>query len=177
MRVRQRCRSRSSTCIRDQKDSIIALSKQSPIEPIDGTSPESSALRVKAHDSRIQQQTCAKSADYRPTRTRCMVGGMSYQNPPPHPHDNTASRPVVKRLRRFGANWRMYLFILIGGLTFRYSLRWSFDWFESVGVFSPLLCAAAVGLVCGLALAYGVRFLAEWLVGFFHGVRSSHSPR
>lgn len=36
--------------MRDQNDSIIALSKQSPIEPIDGTSPESSACRVKDHN-------------------------------------------------------------------------------------------------------------------------------
>lgn len=50
IRVRQRCRSKSSTCMRDQNDSIIALSKQSPIEPIDGTRPESSARRVKAHE-------------------------------------------------------------------------------------------------------------------------------
>ena len=50
MRVRQRCRSRSSTCIRDQNDSMTALSKQSPTEPIDGTRPESSARRVNAQD-------------------------------------------------------------------------------------------------------------------------------
>lgn len=33
-----------------QNDSIWPLSLQSPIEAIDGTSPESSARRVKAHD-------------------------------------------------------------------------------------------------------------------------------
>jgi len=39
-RVRQRWRSRSSTCIRDQKPSITALSQQSPIVPIEGNSPD-----------------------------------------------------------------------------------------------------------------------------------------
>ncbi len=36
--------------MRAQNDSTTALSKQSPIEPIDGTSPESTALRVNAHE-------------------------------------------------------------------------------------------------------------------------------
>ena len=40
MRVRHRRRSRSSTCIRAQKDSINALSKQSPTDPIEGTRPD-----------------------------------------------------------------------------------------------------------------------------------------
>ena len=35
--------------MRDDDGLIIALSKQSPIEPIDGTSPESMARRVNAH--------------------------------------------------------------------------------------------------------------------------------
>jgi hypothetical protein len=48
--VFQRFRSRSSTCIRLQNDSMTALSKQSPIEPIEGTSPESIARRVNAHE-------------------------------------------------------------------------------------------------------------------------------
>jgi hypothetical protein len=38
-RVIQRFRSSSSTCIRLQKDSMTALSKQSPTEPIDGSNP------------------------------------------------------------------------------------------------------------------------------------------
>ena len=50
MRVLQRVRSSTSTCIRLQNDSIIALSKQSPTEPIDGSSPESTAGRVNAHE-------------------------------------------------------------------------------------------------------------------------------
>ena len=48
--VRHVRRSSSSTCIRLQNDSIIALSKQLPTEPIKGTSPESSARLVNAHD-------------------------------------------------------------------------------------------------------------------------------
>ena len=36
--------------MRLQNDSMMALSKQSPIEPIDGTNPESIARRVNAHD-------------------------------------------------------------------------------------------------------------------------------
>jgi hypothetical protein len=39
-----------SVCTRPQNDSITALSKQSPIEPIDGTRPESWARRVNAHE-------------------------------------------------------------------------------------------------------------------------------
>ena len=50
MRVRQRFRSSSSTCIRDQNDSTIALSKQSPTEPIDGNRPESTARWVNAQE-------------------------------------------------------------------------------------------------------------------------------
>ena len=50
MRVCQRLRSSSSTCIRDQNDSTIALSKQSPTEPIDGSSPESTARWVNAQE-------------------------------------------------------------------------------------------------------------------------------
>lgn len=38
-RVDQRFLSSSSTCIRLQNDSIMALSKQSPTEPIDGACP------------------------------------------------------------------------------------------------------------------------------------------
>jgi hypothetical protein len=36
----------SSTCMRDQNDSMTALSKQSPIDPIESPRPESSARRV-----------------------------------------------------------------------------------------------------------------------------------
>ena len=50
MRVFHRFRFSSSTCIRAQNDSTIALSKQSPIDPIDGRSPDSCALRVNTHD-------------------------------------------------------------------------------------------------------------------------------
>ena len=49
-RVCQRLRSPSSTCIRGQNDSTIALSKQSPTEPIDGNSAESTARRVNAQE-------------------------------------------------------------------------------------------------------------------------------
>ena len=50
MRVRQRFRSPSSTCIGDQNDSIIALSKQSPTEPIDRSRPEWTARWVNAQE-------------------------------------------------------------------------------------------------------------------------------
>jgi hypothetical protein len=50
-RVLQRCRSNSSTCIRDQNASIMALSQQSPTEPIEGTSPESLARWVNAQEA------------------------------------------------------------------------------------------------------------------------------
>lgn len=43
MRVRYRLRSSSSTCMRDQHDSTIAPSKQSPTEPIVGSSREANA--------------------------------------------------------------------------------------------------------------------------------------
>jgi hypothetical protein len=36
--------------MRLQNDSMTALSKQSPTEPIDGSSPESRARRVKAQE-------------------------------------------------------------------------------------------------------------------------------
>ena len=49
-RVIQRVRSSNSTCIRLQKDSMTALSKQSPTEPIDGSSPDSTARRVNAQE-------------------------------------------------------------------------------------------------------------------------------
>jgi len=49
-RVDQRLRLSISTCIRLQNDSIMALSKQSPTEPIDGRRPESTARRVNAQD-------------------------------------------------------------------------------------------------------------------------------
>ena len=51
MRVRQRRRSSSSTCMRAQNDSIKALSKQSPTVPMDGTSPESWARWVNAQEA------------------------------------------------------------------------------------------------------------------------------
>jgi hypothetical protein len=50
MRVDQGLRLSNSTCMRLQKDSMTALSKQSPTEPIDGSNPESIARRVKAQD-------------------------------------------------------------------------------------------------------------------------------
>lgn len=50
IRVFHRFRSRSSTYILLQKDSMTALSKQSPTEPMDGNNPESTARRVKAHE-------------------------------------------------------------------------------------------------------------------------------
>ncbi|MFJ2264463.1 hypothetical protein ACIOKD_40350 [Streptomyces sp. NPDC087844] len=42
-RVRHRLRLSSSTWTRAQKDSVIALSTQSPMEPIEGSRPESFA--------------------------------------------------------------------------------------------------------------------------------------
>ena len=50
IRVCHRCRSRSSTCIRAQNDSINALSKQSPTDPIEGTSPDWRARSVNAQE-------------------------------------------------------------------------------------------------------------------------------
>jgi len=50
MRERHRCRLRGSTCIRTQNDSIMALSKQSPIDPIEGTSPDCRARWVNAQE-------------------------------------------------------------------------------------------------------------------------------
>jgi len=50
MRVRHFMRLSISVCMRPQNDSITELSKQSPIEPIDATSPDSWERRVKAHD-------------------------------------------------------------------------------------------------------------------------------
>ena len=49
-RVRQRCRSSSSTCIRDQNDSTTALSKQAPTPPIEGTSPDALARWLNAQE-------------------------------------------------------------------------------------------------------------------------------
>src|SRR2546427_10238505 len=50
MRVRHRFRSSNSTCTRLQNDSMTALSKQSPTEPIEGSRPESRARLVTAHE-------------------------------------------------------------------------------------------------------------------------------
>ena len=50
IRVRHRLRLSTSTCIRDQNDSIMALSKQSAMLPMDGTSPEALARSVNAQD-------------------------------------------------------------------------------------------------------------------------------
>ena len=49
-RVFHRRRSSNSTYIRAQNDSTTALSKQSPIDPMEGTSPESIARLVNGHD-------------------------------------------------------------------------------------------------------------------------------
>lgn len=49
-RVFQRRESSSSTCMRDQNASIIALSSQSPTDPIDGTSPDCLARSVNAQE-------------------------------------------------------------------------------------------------------------------------------
>jgi hypothetical protein len=48
--VRHRRLLSSSTCIRAQNDSTPVLSKQSPMEPIEGSSPERLARSVKAQD-------------------------------------------------------------------------------------------------------------------------------
>ncbi len=50
IRVLHRLRSNSSTCIRAQNDSIVALSKQSPTIPMDGTRPDSRARWVNAQE-------------------------------------------------------------------------------------------------------------------------------
>lgn len=50
IRVFHGLRSSTSTCIRDQNDSMAASSQQSPIEPIDVTEPGSSARRVSARE-------------------------------------------------------------------------------------------------------------------------------
>jgi hypothetical protein len=49
-RVRQRCRSSNSTCIRDQNDSTTALSKQAPTPPMEATSPEALARWLNAQE-------------------------------------------------------------------------------------------------------------------------------
>ena len=50
IRVCHRCRLRRSTCILAQNDSTTALSKKSPIEPIEGTSADWRARWVNAHE-------------------------------------------------------------------------------------------------------------------------------
>ena len=50
MRVFQRFRSRSSICIVDQNDSIMALSNASPTEPNEGMNPAWRTLSVNAQD-------------------------------------------------------------------------------------------------------------------------------
>ncbi len=49
-RVRHRFRSSNSTCTRLRNDSMTALSKQSPTEPIEGRRPEWRARLVNAHE-------------------------------------------------------------------------------------------------------------------------------
>jgi hypothetical protein len=48
--VRQRFLLRTSTWRRPQNDSMTALSKQSPTDPIDGSSPDWRTRRVNAHE-------------------------------------------------------------------------------------------------------------------------------
>ncbi len=50
IRVLHLLRSNSSTCIRAQNDSMVALSKQSPTVPMDGTRPDSRARWVNAQE-------------------------------------------------------------------------------------------------------------------------------
>jgi hypothetical protein len=50
MRVFQRRRLNSSTCMRPQNDSIMALSAGVPTEPIDGAMPASRTFWLKAQD-------------------------------------------------------------------------------------------------------------------------------
>lgn len=60
-----------SHCIRLQNDSIIALSKQSPTEPIDGSSPESTAPRVlQRFRSRASSATSHGAGDCGTARVR-----------------------------------------------------------------------------------------------------------
>ena len=49
-RVFQRCRSSSSICMEDQKDSIIALSRPSPTDPNEGMSPARRILSPNAQE-------------------------------------------------------------------------------------------------------------------------------
>ena len=46
----QSCWSRSSRCSPEKNASATELSKQSPIDPIDGTRPDARARWVKAHE-------------------------------------------------------------------------------------------------------------------------------
>lgn len=133
--------------------------------------------------------------------SRCMVGGMIDQNPPPHPHHDTALdaprfgrgtaavlggliggvwtgllrffsiKPIEQRLPQWS-------FIVAGILTFRYSMRWSLDWFESAGMSWPIAFATAflLGVMCCLAAAHGACSLTVWLLNR-RGGRSPHSPR
>lgn len=57
----------SSTCIRAQSDSTMALSKQSPTDPIDGRSPDSCARRVNAHDMCVKRILDPLFGDSSPT--------------------------------------------------------------------------------------------------------------
>lgn len=47
------CRFSSSVCILPRKDSMAALSWQSPIDPLDGTGPDFRARSVKAHEPEL----------------------------------------------------------------------------------------------------------------------------
>src|SRR3954447_23828514 len=64
-RVFQRRVSSSSTCIRDQNASIIALSQQSPTDPIEGSSPDFRArsVNVQAVNWLPWTLSCLSSAD------------------------------------------------------------------------------------------------------------------
>ncbi len=66
----------------------------------------------------------------------------------------------------------MYEFIIVSILTFRYSLRWSLDWFESAGMSWPIAFASAflLGLMCGLAVADRACSLTAWLLNRRGGV-------
>ena len=69
-RVRQRRRLSSSTCMRAQNDSITALSKQSPIEPIDTARPASRARWVNAQEVNWPDSTGRRNT----LMWRCVMG-------------------------------------------------------------------------------------------------------
>jgi hypothetical protein len=69
-RVRHRFRSSNSTCTRLQNDSITALSKQSPTEPIEGSRPAAKGTARPTYSSPTPTRTFISSAPSSRARAR-----------------------------------------------------------------------------------------------------------